>query len=72
MSDILNTLNQSQKDFENSGFKDWDDYIHNMKKEQAYEMLGSLGYYWPCGREGWVLKSPDVSNNSKTKDKTND
>lgn len=56
MSDVLDVLNKSQEDFENSGFDKWDDYVENIKKEQAYRMLDRLGYFHDSGLYGWLKK----------------
>ena len=45
-----------QKEFEESGFKEWDDYVEEKKKTQSYAKLEELGYRYDSGLYGWLIK----------------
>lgn len=45
-----------QKEFEESGLVEWDDFVEEKKKKQAYAKLEELGYYHDSGLYGWLVK----------------
>ena len=54
--DIANT---NQEEFKQSGFDTWNEYVADIKVQQAFKKLEELGYYHDSGLYGWLKKDAD-------------